>query len=362
MIRFRPAGEFTASDWAAAGYGLEGRARLVGVELCTALTIRADQLCLDLFGARECLEQRLQIERLNRLGRGAIEVVMGVDLAVLAFMITVVLIAMVMVMSLAFEQRTFQLGFGQLAACRCWQTKQSIRLLQPLAGVGDLALVRVAARCVLEAHQVHRRATEFDFQHRAIQRSVQLGGAVLVGAEAVMVVVIMLPGGQNETGQQSEGQGKQQTAHNELHCVWSLRYNKCLWRLASLLEAWEHATQMIWRAMMIRIRGHVGDLPVDLSIEMDDHDWAQLARQLPAVQAAQPQAQASDPAAADPHWQGAQQLLREAGRMDGPQLLAELQALTGSAQAGKRLLVRLRHSTQVKVDSGADAPVYRWVG
>ena len=48
--------------------------------------------------------------------------------------------------------------------------------------------------------------------------------------------------------------------------------------------------------------------------------------------------------------------------MDGPQLLAELQALTGSAQAGKRLLVRLRHSSQVKVDSGADAPVYRWVG
>ena len=113
---------------------------------------------------------------------------------------------------------------------------------------------------------------------------------------------------------------------------------------------------------MIRIRGHVGDLPVDLSIEMDDQDWAQLARQLPAVQAAQPQAQASDQAAADPHWQGAQQLLREAGQMDGPQLLAELQALTGSAQAGKRLLVRLRHSSQVKVDSGADAPVYRWVG
>ena len=36
---------------------------------------------------------------------------------------------------------------------------------------------------------------------------------------------------------------------------------------------------------MIRIRGHVGELPVDLSIEMDDHDWAQLARQMPAAQA-----------------------------------------------------------------------------
>lgn len=113
---------------------------------------------------------------------------------------------------------------------------------------------------------------------------------------------------------------------------------------------------------MIRIRGHVGDLPVDLSIEMDDHDWAQLVRQLPAVQAAQSSAQAADQASADPHWQGAQQLLRQAGRMEGPQLLAELEALAGSAQAGKRLLVRLRHSAQVKVDSGADAPIYRWVG
>ncbi len=48
--------------------------------------------------------------------------------------------------------------------------------------------------------------------------------------------------------------------------------------------------------------------------------------------------------------------------MDGPQLLEELEALTGSAQAGKRLLVRLRHSTQVKLDSGADAPIYCWAG
>ncbi|WP_313087011.1 hypothetical protein [Pseudomonas sp.] len=113
---------------------------------------------------------------------------------------------------------------------------------------------------------------------------------------------------------------------------------------------------------MIRIRGHVGDLPVDLNIEMDDQDWAQLARQLPAGQVAQPPAQAVEQAAVDPHWQGAQQLLREAGRMDGPQLLEELEALTGSAQAGKRLLVRLRHSTQVKLDSGADAPIYCWAG
>lgn len=116
---------------------------------------------------------------------------------------------------------------------------------------------------------------------------------------------------------------------------------------------------------MIRIRGHVGDLAVDLSIEMDDQDWAQLARQLPSVQAATQTAPAADQSAADTSaerlWQGAQQLLCEAGMMEGPQLLARLEALAGSAQAGKRLLVRLRHSAQVKVENGADAPLYRWV-
>ena len=47
--------------------------------------------------------------------------------------------------------------------------------------------------------------------------------------------------------------------------------------------------------------------------------------------------------------------------MTGLQLLAQLEALTGSTGAGKRLLVRLRHSPQVQVASGADSPVYSWV-
>ena len=34
---------------------------------------------------------------------------------------------------------------------------------------------------------------------------------------------------------------------------------------------------------MLRIRGTVGDWPVDLSIEMDEGDWAQLGAQLQAV-------------------------------------------------------------------------------
>jgi hypothetical protein len=112
---------------------------------------------------------------------------------------------------------------------------------------------------------------------------------------------------------------------------------------------------------MIRIRGKVGVWPVDLSIEMDDQDWSQLAKQLPL--SANVQAASAPPSAegADLLWLDAQRVLREAVRMDGPQLLAELEALSGSAATGKRLLVRLRHSAQVKVQSDADAPVYCWI-
>jgi hypothetical protein len=42
-------------------------------------------------------------------------------------------------------------------------------------------------------------------------------------------------------------------------------------------------------------------------------------------------------------------------------LLEQLEGLTGSAAAGKRLLVRLRHCADVKVVSGADTPIYSWV-
>ncbi|MGH8354992.1 MAG: hypothetical protein ACRERY_15915 [Pseudomonas sp.] len=112
---------------------------------------------------------------------------------------------------------------------------------------------------------------------------------------------------------------------------------------------------------MLRIRGHIGDWPVDLTLELAAEDWARLAAQLPAQgAAAEPLGAAAH--AGDALWQSAQEVLRKAGRMEGPELLAELQALAGSAAAGKRLLVRLRHSAQVKLASGADAPLYSWVG
>ncbi|EJL01023.1 hypothetical protein PflQ2_4918 [Pseudomonas fluorescens Q2-87] len=115
--------------------------------------------------------------------------------------------------------------------------------------------------------------------------------------------------------------------------------------------------------MMLRIRGTIGEWPVDLSIEMDEGDWAQLGAQLQAVKPDATTAPAARPANQDDAvWQIAKELLRKAGQLSGPDLLEQLEGLTGSASAGKRLLVRLRHSAEVKVLSGGDTPLYSWVG
>ena len=96
-------------------------------------------------------------------------------------------------------------------------------------------------------------------------------------------------------------------------------------------------------------------------LELDDGDWARLGAQLqatpvPAAATATPVKQNDD------LWQNAQDLLRKAGQLSGLELLDQLEGLAGDAASGKRLLVRLRHSSKVKVASGADTPLYSWVG
>ncbi|KTC44280.1 hypothetical protein AO262_27905 [Pseudomonas fluorescens ABAC62] len=110
---------------------------------------------------------------------------------------------------------------------------------------------------------------------------------------------------------------------------------------------------------MLRIRGTIGDLPVDLTLELDDGDWAQLGAQLQATPAAS--AAPAPVKHTDDLWQSAQELLRNAGQLSGLELLDRLEGLAGDAAAGKRLLVRLRHSTKVKVASGGDTPLYTWI-
>lgn len=111
----------------------------------------------------------------------------------------------------------------------------------------------------------------------------------------------------------------------------------------------------------MRIRGQIGDWPVDLTLELDPQEWAQLGRQL-EMPVVEPVASTVPARPDDGQWTAAREVLRLAGQMSGPQLLDRLEGLAGSTAAGKRLLVRLRHSSEVKVESGVDAPVYHWVG
>ena len=113
---------------------------------------------------------------------------------------------------------------------------------------------------------------------------------------------------------------------------------------------------------MLRIRGSIGDWPVDLTLEMDDADWARLGARLKVEKTEVSAAPVAKPLNQDDAlWQVAKDLLRKAGQLSGPQLLDQLEGLTGSAAAGKRLLVRLRHSPDVKVQSGADTPIFHWI-
>ena len=112
---------------------------------------------------------------------------------------------------------------------------------------------------------------------------------------------------------------------------------------------------------MVRIRGTIGDWPVDLTVELDDSDWAKLGAQLPVGDAPATAPPAKPVSQDDAVWETTKDLLRKAGQMTGPELLGQLEALTGSTGAGKRLLVRLRHCAEVKVISGADSPIYSWI-
>ncbi len=112
---------------------------------------------------------------------------------------------------------------------------------------------------------------------------------------------------------------------------------------------------------MVRIRGTIGDWPVDLTVELDDSDWAALGAQLQVSDTRVSPQPARPVNQDDAVWETTKDLLRKAGQISGPELLDQLQALTGSTGAGKRLLVRLRHCNEVKVVSGTDSPIYSWI-
>ncbi|MGX5217975.1 MULTISPECIES: hypothetical protein [Pseudomonas] len=114
---------------------------------------------------------------------------------------------------------------------------------------------------------------------------------------------------------------------------------------------------------MVRIRGKIGDWPVDLTVELDAQDWAHLAANLPvSTPPATTEAAPVEAPRTDALWQSTLSLLGKAGSIEGPLLMEQLTGLAGGELAAKQLLVRLRHCAQVRVESGADAPVYHWLG
>jgi len=112
---------------------------------------------------------------------------------------------------------------------------------------------------------------------------------------------------------------------------------------------------------MLRIKGTIGDWPVDLTVEMDDANWARLAQSLPAVTVAPAAPAQAASAPADQLWLAAQDLLRRSGSTEGPQLLGELEALAGSSGAAKGLLVRLRHSPKVRIEVCEGVQMFNWI-
>lgn len=102
---------------------------------------------------------------------------------------------------------------------------------------------------------------------------------------------------------------------------------------------------------MIRVRGQIGQWPVDLTIEMQPGDWQALMTGLKCV------APTEEPAA---DLDQALSLLVEP--TEGPELLAKLADLLGSSAEAKRVLVRLRHSAKVVITSQDGVQLWQRVG
>ncbi|MCY1551347.1 hypothetical protein D9M68_876690 [compost metagenome] len=140
---------------------------------------------LNSFGGGEAFEQFGEVQGLQRVGVGALQLVVGMDLAVFMFMA----LGMRLV---AAEQRAFDLLLGHLATGGGGDGEERQGLFQLGAGGGDLGLVGVTLRRVLETHQVHRRAFQFQLQGLVVQHDVQARHAMLVGAEAAMRVMVVV--------------------------------------------------------------------------------------------------------------------------------------------------------------------------
>ncbi|CAI8706624.1 hypothetical protein EMIT043CA1_100200 [Pseudomonas brassicacearum] len=198
--------------------GSEFQGWRLGRHFHALLSARADQLYLNFLGGREGFEQGRQVQVLQCTRGGAGELVVGMDLTVLAVvLVAIAVVVMVFVVRFIAEQRAFQFLLGHGAFGRSGQVEQRQRLVQLRPYGGDLGLVGIAGGGMFEAHQVHRRAFQFQLQGLAVQGGVQPAHTVFMGAEAaVFVVMIMLDRRVSDSQwQQGERQSEKQTTHDE---------------------------------------------------------------------------------------------------------------------------------------------------
>jgi len=130
---------------------------------------------------------------------------------------------------------------------------------------------------------------------------------------------------------------------------------------------WEHGPLHDEENTMVRIRGTIGSQPVDLTVELEEADWQRLAAALRPTEAPLPavavSAASSGPkSGGDMLWDQVVKLLSSAGRLSGPDILVALEKLTGNLGVAKQLLVRLRHSPQVRMERVGEAQFYIWQG
>src|SRR5450830_448931 len=191
----------------------------------TLLAARADQLYLNFLRGGEGLEHLAQVEVAQGSRRGAGELVVGVDFAVVVMMLVgsrafavggvVVIVVIMLDFGLVAEQRAVEFLGADHATGGLGQVEQGQGGFQLFAHGGDLGFVGGAGGQVFETHQVHRRAVQLKLQGLAVEHRVEAADPVFMGAEAGVLMIMLVSGMGDSQWQQGKRQSKQQTAHGE---------------------------------------------------------------------------------------------------------------------------------------------------
>lgn len=115
---------------------------------------------------------------------------------------------------------------------------------------------------------------------------------------------------------------------------------------------------------MVRIRGSIGDWPVDLTLELDAEDWRQLAQHVPRRRWASRRSRRPGRRRRQRRWIAYGRPPRTCCAAAGGSRAAVaggVGGFSGNAGAAKQLLVRLRHDARVKVEVVDGTQVFVWL-